>query len=180
MSSKVLPVLLSSLLIMTGLSACGPSDPEEKAYQRKNVQRSKNIFTSAYHKHSYDNYPSEPPKLVPDKPVINDNGLEIQDLEAGFGNSPEPDHIVWVHYTGYLKDGSKFDSSHDKGIPYKFTVGTGEVIAGFEQGIMGMKVGGRRRITIPPQLAYGAQGHGTKVPPNATLVYDVKLLSADH
>lgn len=119
-------------------------------------------------------------KKEPPGPLVKEqDGLEYQDMEPGFGMSPSMNRMVMVHYTGSLSDGTKFDSSRDRGMPFTFIVGSGKVIKGFEQGIMGMKVGGRRRIIIPPSLGYGAEGHGNKVPPNATLVYDVSLLSCD-
>lgn len=114
------------------------------------------------------------------EPVVKlPDGLQFQDLEIGFGLSPSQNHLAMVHYTGYLADGTKFESSRDRGMPFSFIVGSGKVIRGFEEGIMSMKVGGRRRVVIPPSLAYGAEGHGDKVPANATLTYDIALLSCD-
>ncbi len=114
------------------------------------------------------------------EPVVKEpSGLEYQDIDIGYGLSPSDKHMAMVHYTGYLSDGTRFESSKDRGLPFEFIVGTGKVIPGFEQGIMGMKVGGRRKVVIPPSLAYGAEGHGNKVPPNSTLVYDIRLLSCD-
>ncbi|MDZ4832871.1 MAG: FKBP-type peptidyl-prolyl cis-trans isomerase [Candidatus Melainabacteria bacterium] len=106
-------------------------------------------------------------------------GLICQDIEKGFGMSPSVARQVYVHYTGYLADGTKFESSLDKGMPFIFTIGSGQVVAGFEQGLMDMKVGGKRKLTIPPDLAYGSKGRAGKVPPNETLTYEVQLLCSD-
>ena len=92
------------------------------------------------------------------------------------GESPKPGKTVTVHYTGTLEDGTKFDSSVDRGQPFNFRIGTGSVIRGWDEGIMTMKVGGKRRLIIPPQLGYAAQGSPPKIPPNATLIFEVELL----
>jgi FKBP-type peptidyl-prolyl cis-trans isomerase len=102
--------------------------------------------------------------------------LQTEDLVVGSGTAANTGDQVTVHYTGWLQDGTKFDSSLDSGQPYTFTLGAGGVIPGWEQGIPGMKVGGKRRLTIPPDLAYGAQGYPPVIPPNATLIFEVELL----
>ena len=107
---------------------------------------------------------------------ITDSGLQYEDLVEGAGAAAENGQQVLVHYTGWLSDGQKFDSSLDRDQPFGFELGRGMVIRGWDEGVCGMQVGGRRRLTIPPQLGYGAQGAGGVIPPNATLVFEVELL----
>lgn len=106
------------------------------------------------------------------------SGLVFEDLVVGDGKMADPGLIVTVHYTGWLTDGTKFDSSLDRGQPYKFQLGAGQVIAGWEQGVRGMRVGGKRKLTIPSDLGYGPSGRGP-IPPNATLLFDVQLLGVE-
>jgi FKBP-type peptidyl-prolyl cis-trans isomerase len=103
--------------------------------------------------------------------------LIIEDLVAGTGDTATAGQTVVVHYTGWLTNGTKFDSSVDRNDPFDFKLGAGRVIAGWDQGVAGMKVGGKRKLTIPPQLGYGERGAGGVIPPNATLVFDVELLA---
>ncbi|GAB6042673.1 FKBP-type peptidyl-prolyl cis-trans isomerase [Endothiovibrio diazotrophicus] len=105
--------------------------------------------------------------------------LKIHDLATGDGALAQPLSKVTVHYTGWLMDGTKFDSSVDRGKPFTFTLGRGQVIPGWEQGVEGMKVGGKRELTIPPELAYGERGAGGVIPANATLRFEVELLGAE-
>ena len=102
--------------------------------------------------------------------------LQIEELVVGTGPSPKAGQTVRVHYTGWLTNGKKFDSSVDRGQPFEFDVGVGQVIQGWDQGVAGMKVGGKRKLTIPPSLGYGARGAGGVIPPNATLIFEVELL----
>jgi peptidylprolyl isomerase len=104
------------------------------------------------------------------------SGLDYTEIEAGTGVAPQTGDIVQVHYTGTLTDGTKFDSSHDRGQPLEFTLGRGQVIAGWDEGIALMKVGGKASLVIPPELGYGARGAGGVIPPNATLHFDVELV----
>ena len=109
--------------------------------------------------------------------VITATGLRYEDDVVGTGASPQAGQKVTVHYSGYLTDGTKFDSSRDRNRPFSFTIGCRQVIAGWDEGVMGMRVGGKRKLTIPPELGYGSRGAGGVIPPNATLVFDVELLS---
>ena len=108
--------------------------------------------------------------------MMTDSGLKYEDLVEGAGAEARAGQQVSVHYTGWLTDGSKFDSSVDRNQPFQFALGRGMVIRGWDEGVAGMKVGGRRKLTIPPQLGYGAAGAGGVIPPNATLVFEVELL----
>ncbi len=102
--------------------------------------------------------------------------LIIEDLTVGTGNAAKAGDTVHVHYTGWLTDGTKFDSSHDRNQSFSFTLGQRRVIAGWEQGVEGMTPGGKRKLTIPSHLGYGARGAGSVIPPHATLVFEVELL----
>ena len=108
--------------------------------------------------------------------ITTASGLQYEDQVVGTGVEAKAGKSVDVHYTGTLKDGKKFDSSVDRGKPFTFKLGAGQVIKGWDEGVAGMKVGGKRTLVIPPDLGYGARGAGGVIPPNATLKFEVELL----
>ncbi len=122
------------------------------------------------------------PTQIPGTPssaqiITTSSGLKYQDMVVGTGAEAKSGNTVTVNYTGWLTNGTKFDSSLDRNQPFSFQLGTGNVIKGWDEGVVGMKVGGKRKLIIPPDLGYGAQGAGSSIPPNATLVFEVELLS---
>lgn len=127
---------------------------------------------------------SSNPELPTEKPtplaygsfIQTSSGLMYQDILLGKGKTAKVGDLVTVHYTGWLEDGKRFDSSVLRSRPFEFTLGAGQVIAGWEEGISGMKTGGIRQLRIPPHLGYGASGAGKVIPPNASLIFEVKLL----
>jgi peptidylprolyl isomerase len=119
------------------------------------------------------NVAGPPPAALPPTSITD---LIVEDLVVGTGATANPGDVISVHYTGWLEDGTKFDSSYDSGGPIEFVLGQGEVIDGWDFGLVSMKVGGKRRLTVPPDLAYGAKGMGDFIPPNAALIFEVELL----
>lgn len=115
--------------------------------------------------------------VLPNLPPTTVKALKVEDLKVGTGAEAKPGKHISIHYTGYLEDGIKFDSSYDSNQPIEFDLGSGRVIPGWEKGIVGMKVGGKRKLTIPPSLGYGEKGASSYVPPNATLIFEVELLA---
>ncbi len=116
------------------------------------------------------------PTKVTGKGMSTADGLQYWDLKVGTGPTAEKGQTVKVHYTGWLTTGKKFDSSVDRGEPFTFSLGQGQVIKGWDEGVEGMKVGGKRQLRIPPDLGYGPRGAGGVIPPNAILIFDVELL----
>jgi len=117
------------------------------------------------------------PTKVTGEGVKTDSGLQYWDIKVGTGDEAKSGDKVKVHYTGWFTSGKKFDSSVDAQQPYTFTLGQGNVIKGWDEGVAGMKVGGKRQLRIPPELAYGEQGYKNIIPPNSTLIFDVQLLA---
>lgn len=113
------------------------------------------------------------------KTTMTSSGLKYEDLVVGKGESPRPGQTVTVNYVGTFEDGRKFDSSYDHGQPFPFRIGMGQVIKGWDEGVMGMKVGGKRRLFIPYQLAYGERGYPPVIPPKANLIFEVELLAVN-
>ena len=109
--------------------------------------------------------------------ITTASGLEYEEILTGDGATAKAGDMVTVHYTGWLTDGSKFDSSKGRNDPFEFNLGGGEVIRGWDEGVQGMQVGGIRKLTIPAALGYGSRGAGRVIPPNATLIFEVELLS---
>ncbi|MDQ4077273.1 MAG: FKBP-type peptidyl-prolyl cis-trans isomerase [Chloroflexota bacterium] len=122
---------------------------------------------------------------VPELPTLGpnaattDSGLTFEDVVVGEGEEAQPDQLVTVHYTGWLENGTQFDSSVQRGQPFQFALGRGMVIEGWDEGVQGMRVGGKRVLAIPPELAYGEQGTGGVIPPDATLIFEVELLDTE-
>ncbi len=155
----MLGVIVSRLLItivILGLVACGDRSGGEDAIQAGGFSAALGVDTAAM--------------------TRTPTGLRYQSLAQGQGEEARAGRKVSVHYTGWLPNGEKFDSSRDRNQPFEFTLGAGQVIAGWDEGVAGMKVGGRRKLVIPPDLAYGTAGAPPDIPPGATLVFDVELL----
>ena len=145
------PLLLFIPLLLTSCSSPAPDPAESKAYLEKAA-------------------------AVPGA-VRTPSGLVYRELRAGTGTSPNPADTVRVNYRGTLVNGTKFDSSVDAHTPFDFNIGKGDVIKGWDEGVTGMKVGGKRQLRIPPELAYGASGYPPVIPSNATLIFDIQLLA---
>lgn len=107
------------------------------------------------------------------------SSLEIKDIEIGQGPEAQAGQRLTMHYKGTLENGKKFDSSYDRGTPFQFTLGVGQVIQGWDQGVVGMRVGGKRQLIIPSELGYGARGIGSIIPPHNTLIFDIELVAID-
>ncbi len=144
------------MLLLAALAACGGSSDEKSRPGPAGFSASLGVDTASM-------------KKTP-------SGLRYEDVALGEGKQASANKTVSVHYTGWLPNGEKFDSSRDRNQPFSFTLGAGQVIAGWDEGVLGMKVGGKRKLVIPPDLGYGTAGAPPDIPPGATLVFDVELL----
>lgn len=163
-SHLLLPALVVALLAGALLSGC-TSEPEATAPAPESAAEQ----------------PAAEQPAAPEAPVATEDvtELEIEDLAEGDGAEAKQGDTVTVHYTGWLTDGTKFDSSMDSGQPFQFTIGEGRVIPGWEEGVPGMKEGGKRKLVIPAAMAYGEPGYPPVIPPNATLVFEVELIAVN-
>ncbi len=184
MSNKMLAVIIVILIAVLGVMVWKITRPKKEALMQDTNNQQKTV--SSEPANSQQNIIDQPNTAQP-QPALNQetpNFAEIKDtgslqaivLTEGTGATVAAGDTVAVHYTGWLTSGTKFDSSLDRGQPFSFQVGTGSVIAGWDQGVAGMKVGEKRRLVIPSELGYGAAGAGAAIPPNSTLVFDVQLL----
>jgi peptidylprolyl isomerase len=144
---------LGSLLLLVALAACGRGSSDDQA-----------------------GAPAAPAEVDDAEYVTTASGLRYYDLEVGDGPAPQPGQTAVVHYSGWLVDGTLFDSSLNRGQPFSFVLGAGRVIRGWDEGVATMRVGGRRQLVLPPELAYGERGAGGVIPPGATLIFEVELL----
>jgi peptidylprolyl isomerase len=164
-SAGVLALVAGLGLVVTLAAGCGgngeESSPTSSASQTPSASGTQ---------------PAGGPPAVSGEPTTTASGLQFIDIKVGDGNSPQTGQTVVVHYTGWLADGTKFDSSVDRGQPFSFIIGTGKVIKGWDEGVATMKVGGKRRLIIPPELGYGAAGYPGTIPANAQLIFDVELI----
>jgi peptidylprolyl isomerase len=160
----VVVVLVAGLGLVATVAACGGNDEEASPAPSASLAQSPSGTQAA-----------GGPPAVSGEPTTTASGLQFIDVKVGDGASPQTGQTVVVHYTGWLANGTKFDSSVDRGQPFSFVIGTGQVIKGWDEGVATMKVGGKRRLIIPPELGYGANDYGP-IPGNAQLIFDVELI----
>jgi len=156
-------VLVLGICLTVALAACGDGGEEEASPTPTETEPPTGVEGG--------------PPAVSGEPIITETGLQYIDIVVGTGDSAQSGQTVEVHYTGWLADGTKFDSSRDRGQPFSFVLGAGRVIAGWDEGVADMKVGGERRLIIPPELGYGESGYPPVIPANAQLIFDVELLA---
>jgi peptidylprolyl isomerase len=154
--------------IAAGLSQTAPVAVVQSAAEPTLVAQANNLLTQP-----------EATPMTEENAITTSSGLQYVEIVEGTGATPQKGQTVSVHYTGTLENGTKFDSSRDRGQPFQFPLGAGRVIKGWDEGIASMKIGGQRKLIIPPDLGYGSQGAGGVIPPNATLLFDVELLGAE-
>lgn len=154
-------LVLSLALLMLFVAACGGGDDEEGGSSAGGGSEETAAGGS---------------EECPTEPTTTDSGLQIKEIECGDGEVAEEGDTLEVHYDGRLEDGTKFDSSRDRGQTFEFQVGAGQVIQGWDEGLIGMKIGGTRELTIPPELGYGEAGSPPAIPPNSTLIFEVELV----
>jgi len=161
-------ILLFSLLFVVGMVACSDSQEGKETEVEQSAQVESETETEG-----------ETMAAVEGDTVTTESGLKYIIVKEGSGEMPKAGQTIVAHYTGKLADGKKFDSSVDKGIPFKFPLGAGRVIKGWDEGFATMKVGEKRQLIIPPELGYGERGYPPVIPPSATLIFDVELLGIE-
>jgi len=163
---RIFVILLSALLLLA--LGCGKPATVEKKAETPQAQVKEEPVTEK---------PAASPIEIPENAITTESGLKYVDMVVGTGATPQPGQQCVVHYTGWLLDGKKFDSSKDRNAPFSFALGKGAVIKGWDEGVATMKIGGSRKLFIPPELGYGDRNVGNGlIPPNSTLVFDVELL----
>jgi len=180
LKKKKLSILFLSAILIAGATGCNSKSNKSKEKKlTKNLIKEENNKKININKNKINKGKINKGKKV-SKIITTDTGLEYEILKEGSGTTPEPGQEVTVHYTGWLDNngepGAKFDSSVDRGTPFSFDIGTGMVIEGWDEGVMSMKLGEKRRIIIPAELGYGSRGAGNVIPPNSKLIFDVELL----
>ncbi len=182
--------VITGLVLVSGLVYAVINQPKDSSTTQNTTQVANEGSsetkpkTTAESKSTQSTNPTNSKSMTPTPPSANaitmPNGLIIDDTLKGTGEEVQNLDTVTIHYTGMLTDGTVFDSSIPKGQPFTTKIGIGQVIQGWEEGIIGMKVGGKRTLTIPSELGYGARGAGSAIPPNATLIFELELLATEH
>lgn len=175
---KYLSSTLVALVVASSLAGCGGGDSTQTTTNETSTTTSTSTTpsTTASATTNTANAGTDMPVVDPAKLKTTPSGLQYEDVVTGNGSSPQTGQQVQVHYTGWLTSGKKFDSSVDRGQPFEFTIGQGQVIKGWDEGVATMKTGGTRVLVIPAPLAYGERGAGADIPPNAPLIFKVQLL----
>lgn len=169
--------LLLAVLLLAGAAGCQSDDTSKTETATTETAATEKTVTDATDvNETTDGGETVEAYVMDGSEVTTESGLKYVDEVVGEGASPNKGDMVSVHYSGFLEDGTKFDSSVDRGKPFEFKIGMGQVIKGWDEGVMTMKIGGKRKLIIPPELGYGARGAGGVILPNATLVFDIELL----